>query len=42
MLDSQLAILGVNEEDEGIELYRKFLADIEKVRINSNSLEKSI
>ena len=42
MLDSQLAILGVNEEHEGIELYRKFLADIDKVRGNSNNLEKSI
>ena len=42
MLDSQLAILGVNEEHEGIELYRKFMADIEQVKGNTNSFDKSI
>ena len=42
MLDSQLAILGVNEEHEGIELYRKFLSDIDRVKGNSSNLEKSI
>ena len=42
MLDSQLAILGVNEEHEGIVLYRKFLADIEQVKDNTNSFDKAI
>jgi hypothetical protein len=40
MLEGQLNILGVNEDHEAIEVYKKFLSYIERLRLNANHLEK--
>lgn len=42
MIEGQLNILGVNEDHEGVEVFRKFLSEIERLRQNSNNLEQSI
>jgi len=42
IIEGQLNILGVNEEQEGIEIYKKFLADIDRLRVNTQNMEKSI